>query len=272
MRSLFVALLAVLLFAVPVMAINSVEDVTAGPGNFIAPTPGPVWQPSRAILFDNGPFVTDPGAGYGGADVSRVQSSLGMSVYGFGCQQVSSIIVADDFTIPASETWNIQSFTFFNYQTNSGTTSTITGVFIELFDTDPSLGGTPIWGDLTTNRMDVGGSLWSNCYRALETDPLNTARPIMATVCTVPMTLNAGHYWLAWQETGSLSSGPWNPPVTILGNTTTGDALQSVSGTWAYIVDSGTQTQQGLPFVIQGEIGGTPTEHSTWGAIKSLFR
>ncbi len=50
---------------------------------------------------------------------------------------------------------------------------------------------------------------------------------------------------------GSLTSGPWVPPVTILGQTTTGNALQFTS-VWAPAIDTGIGTQQGLPFLILG--------------------
>lgn len=271
MRSLFLAVLAVLLFALPAMANNSLEDVTAGDSGFIAPVPGPVWQPSRSILFDNGPLVTHPGGGFGGADASAVQTALLLSVYGFGCQQTAGNIMADDFTVPAGETWNVDSYTFFNYQTGSTTVSTMTGIFVEIYNGNPSSGGTVIFGDQVTNRMT--SSAWSNDYRVLDTNLVATNRPIMASVCQFPMVLSPGQYWVAYTATGSLTSGPWAPPVSILGNSTTGDALQfTTAGGWAYVVDTGSQTGQGIPFIVQGELGGTPTEHSTWGAIKSLFR
>lgn len=56
---------------------------------------------------------------------------------------------------------------------------------------------------------------------------------------------------------GSLASGPWAPPITINGQTTTGDALQftTSSGSWAPANDTGTYTQQGMPFLILGESG-----------------
>ena len=47
---------------------------------------------------------------------------------------------------------------------------------------------------------------------------------------------------------------PWAPPIAILGQATTGNALQSLDGgvTYAALQDSGTLTDQGLPFVIYG--------------------
>ncbi len=45
----------------------------------------------------------------------------------------------------------------------------------------------------------------------------------MATIGTA---LAQGTYWVQSATDGSLASGPWAPPITILGQTTTGNALQ----------------------------------------------
>jgi hypothetical protein len=61
---------------------------------------------------------------------------------------------------------------------------------------------------------------------------------------------------------GPSYSGPWVPPITILGQTMTGNALQWTSSgdSWALAVDTGTGTQQGVPFVVEGEIAGQPPD------------
>jgi hypothetical protein len=86
-------------------------------------------------------------------------------------------------------------------------------------------------------------------YRVLDTDLTNADRPIMAVVGTVGTVLPPGTYWLDWQFNGTLSSGPWQPPISILGVTTTGNAMQYTSTGWANLVDVG---PQGLPFIIDG--------------------
>jgi hypothetical protein len=83
--------------------------------------------------------------------------------------------------------------------------------------------------------------------------------------------LTAGTYWLAWQTDGLLSSGPWAPPITIDGMATTGNALQYVSS-WGPANDSGTSTQQGFPFIIEGTRGPIGVEATTWSMVKSLYR
>jgi hypothetical protein len=78
----------------------------------------------------------------------------------------------------------------------------------------------------------------------------------MSVVGTVNTVLPQGTYWVDYQFTGSLASGPWAPPITILGQTTTGNGLQytSTAGVWAALIDTGTAgTPQGLPFIIDGQ-------------------
>lgn len=60
---------------------------------------------------------------------------------------------------------------------------------------------------------------FSNIYRDTDTNVGNNQRPIMAVVATVLRTLAPGTYWVEWRMRGSLVSGPWAPPITILGQT-----------------------------------------------------
>ena len=79
-----------------------------------------------------------------------------------------------------------------------------------------------------------------------------------------------GTYWVAWQTDGTLSSGPWAPPVTILGQTTTGNGQQSITGgPYAPVSDVG---GQGFPFIIEGQSGPISVESSSWTQVKALYR
>jgi len=209
---------------------------------------GGTWAPPEVVLYDNGPLVTHPGGGAGGADASALQTALGMNTYGAGAQQSAGNRVAEDVVVPGQ--WYVDTITFFAYQTGSGTTSTITGLNLQIWDGPPNAGGTVIWGNTTTNIM--ASTAFSNIYRVLDTALTNADRPIMAVVGTVGTMLPAGTYWLDWQFNGTLSSGPWQPPISILGQTTTGNAMQYTSTGWANLTDTGTLTPQGLPFIIDG--------------------
>ena len=206
---------------------------------------------ATAILYNNGPLVNSAGTGAGGADESVLYTPL--TTYGFGAQQTAGNSMADDFIVPPGAGWDPTKFTFYTYQTGGGSgASTITGLFFRVWNGDPTAGGTVIWGDLTTNRMTA--TSWSNIYRTLAVGGA-TDRAIMKVEATVTgLHLPAGTYWVEWQYTGSLASGPWAPPISITGTNVTGNGKQNVAGTWSNAMD-GTY-QQGLPFIIEGP-GGT---------------
>lgn len=209
---------------------------------------------SQIILYNNGPLVNSPGTGAGGADESVLQmNSLGMGIYGYGIQLGSGNRVADDFTVPGSIPWTISSIQFYIYQTGSTTTSTITEVNYQIWNGPPGQpGSSVVWGDTTTNRLT--GSSWSNIYRVSDTTHGDTNRPVMLNTVSAGFTLNPGTYWIDWQANGSLASGPWAPPITINGQTSTGNGKQytTASGAWLDVVDSPNSSPQGFPFIIMG--------------------
>lgn len=210
--------------------------------------------PEHRLLYDNGPLVNSPGTGVGGADESLLQTSLGMTTYGLGDQYLVGNRMADDFEVTDVH-WNILQIHLFAYQTGAATDpSTITGVYLQIWDGPPDDPASNIvWGDLTTNRLL--SSSWSGIFRALDTTSGAVNRPIMRNVVEVDVTLKRGTYWLDWMTDGTLTSGPWAPPITINGQTTTGNALQYTTslGAWNLALDTGTSTQQGMPFVIYGK-------------------
>ena len=224
--------------------------ISAGPAAPAAPPANPA-----AVLYDNGPLTTHPGGGFGGANASAVQTALVNGTYGFGHQLSANNRVADDFTVPAGG-WYITTITFYAYQTGSTTTTTINHVNLRIWDGTPGASNI-VFGDTATNRL--AGSSFSNIYRVLDTGLLDTARPIMADVVTVNTTLPAGTYWLDWQTGGTLTSGPWAPPVTILGQTGKPGAngMQSLAG--AAFVAVTDVVPQDFPFVIEGNAVGGPS-------------
>lgn len=273
MKRLFVPFLSVffiLPIAFPAFANNAVDLYDPAAPNpaapLVAPPLGAPPPAAGALLYDNGPLVNSPGTGVGGADESILQTT--MNTYGFGCQIFSDNWIADDFTVPIGKTWTVGSMTFYLYQTGSTTASTITGMTVRIYDISPNTpGATPI-----AERTAILGSAWSNIYRVSETNSgTDTNRPVMATVVDMEnFALHSGTYWVAWQASGSLFSGPWQPPITINGQTTTGNGLQ-YTGTWAIVLDSGTQTPQGFPFRIHGAtIAGLPSLDS-WGMLLLLL-
>lgn len=230
----------------------------AGPGLVFAAVAA-----GRPDLYDNGPFITHANAGAGGAGLSLLQSSLSCQVYGYTCSQITAPVgrLADDFTVPASG-WSVSSIVFYGFQSGSGTgPTTFTSVNLRIWSARPGTpGATVLFGDTTTNRFV--GAAWTGAYRAPEADITSTNRPIYAVEAAVnpPLQLGAGTYWLDWQASGTIASGPWTVPVTILGQTGAAgaNAYSFTNGQWTTIHDTGNNAPQDMAFVIRGT-GGAPS-------------
>ncbi|MDP2423109.1 MAG: choice-of-anchor J domain-containing protein, partial [Bacteroidales bacterium] len=237
-------------------------ELDEGTGPVLVTPQGSKSLATRDVLYDNGPFINAPGQGPNGADGSVLQSSLGMTTYGPSVNYAATpvpIRVADDFEVTGN--WNVETFTFYGYQTstthaNPPLTSFTSGR-LQIWDGDPANPASQVvWGDMTINRM-VSTS-WSGAYRYTETT-VNNQRPIMAVVCETPgLTLQPGTYWVEFAMTGTIASGPWGVPITINGQTSTGNAQQYTGTTnaWAPLLMGGTSTPYGLPFLIGGTVGG----------------
>jgi hypothetical protein len=256
--TLFFVLFAFVFSGLSLAQDNSRETEISGTAKFnLSNTTGWVYESTQAVLFDNGPYFNSPGGGPGGSDGSVLQTSLLMTTLGAGHALSALIRVADDFTIPSGETWNIATASFYAYQTGSTTTSTINHVNVRIWDGPPGeVGSSVVFGDSTTNLMTA--TEFTNCYRYSETT-VGTTRPIMKQTVTIGTSLTEGTYWIDWQSGGTLASGPWAPPIAILGQTTTGNAKQSISSVWADLNDGGTLTPQGLPFILDGTSGNPNT-------------
>jgi hypothetical protein len=236
--------------------VGAQERAEVGPSGASTPAAGPtgsLWSRQEAVLFDNGPLVNSPGTGPGGADESLARdATVGLTSRGFNVAQAGGYRVADDFTVPAGG-WDVATITLVPYMAGSPTApSPITGVNLQIRNGEPGQAGSSVvWGDSTTNRL--ASTVFAEVYRRLESEPGDASRPVMAAVASVGTTLAAGTYWLDWQVDGDSSyNGPWAPPVTVDGQTTTGNALLWNGVEWVAVVDSGLQTPQGLPFVVDG--------------------
>lgn len=215
-----------------------------------------------ALLYSNGPFVSHPGQGFGGADASRVQNvSLGMSTFAYTASAGTVIHLADDFSIPAGVTWRIDTVTVYAYQNNSPTTSPFTDGRLQIrrWDTGGFSPGQVIFGNLTTNR--IANTYFTNTYRDSESAPGAATRPIMAIEMTVGQTFTAGNYFIDFQVGGSPGIASGAPPVTIPGQTgvSFGGSFGFNGSGWIFLQDASTAGFQDLPFLIKGYIPGSST-------------
>jgi hypothetical protein len=199
------------------------------------------------LLTENGSFITHPGAGAAGGDVSAVQTGLGLSDFGFNASSASSLRISDDFTVNGTG-WDIESITLYAYQSPPGLS--FSAASLQIWDGQPGSGGASVvWGDTSTNRLATSSP--TQIYRAADTSLTNADRQIVQlTLDTNGLSLSSGSYWLDFDISSTNSAQI--PPVSIEGQTTTGDAMQQSGGTWQDLQDSGTNTAQGVPFEIHG--------------------
>ena len=225
---------------------GTVNGVTATDGfiSWLYPA-GTRENSNREVVFDQAFYVTDPGA-INGADASWLQGT--QSLLGPGAQHPSNM-VGDDFTL--TEPTTITGFEVYSYQTGSTLSSSYTGLFAQIYDGNPAQGGQVVWGDMSDNLIST--TAWTGAYRGTNGSTDQT-RPIMSiTAEGLSVTLPAGTYYLVWNLTGSLSSGPWAVPVSINGVVNTGDAVQCTSNGWADVIDNGTNLPVGMAFRVMGQ-------------------
>lgn len=243
----------------------SAERFPGAPDASDRPSPSPPNLRSVPIYSNSGdladPYlITRPGAGCAGRDVSDLQTVLGLNGLGFSCLAASSVAVADDFSVPAGETWRIDQVVLYLYQTDIAAPS-ITDVFLHLQAANP-LGETiPILTSYVPNAT------WTDVYKNKDTDPpaSECSRRIQQCVITlaVPYVASVGTHYVIWQGNGSGSSGPWVPPVVVPGATNKPGANGMLAsdlsgGLFAAIIDSGaSHAPQDLVFVLCGTIADT---------------
>ncbi|WP_271423591.1 GEVED domain-containing protein [Aequorivita sinensis] len=205
------------------------------------------------VVYDNGPLVNVAGT----PDLSVLESiTLGMNTLGGNVSNAAGFGFADDFELLAET--EITEITGYAYQTGATSTS-INAMYVTIWDGDPSdAASTIVWGDQTTNVFTSVEDI--NTFRVAEDDQGGRTRMIQKVNAAITgLTLSAGTYWLEYSFDGTGGSGPWQPPVVILGADSTGDALQKSSTGWGPWLDSGTNTPQGVPFQIHGEEAGGGT-------------
>ena len=211
--------------------------------------------------WDNGPFITDVGAGFNGADASVLQT--GFTTFGYGTQGGTiNNRIADDFDVPAGDAWILSGVEWKFYQTGGSTAGTITGLNVNIWDDSPLNLGVPAQ---TGPANSFASQVWTGAYRVSSTTLTANNRPIIAATSDMAWAapLLGGTYWVDVSGTGSLASGPWSPPTTPAG---AGDnALQFIgsSGTWGAVIDGLALLPQDFPFVVTAGCDNGPVVYCT---------
>lgn len=224
---------------------------------------GPSARVPNAVLFQQGP-LTDSTNGSPPVPISILNSAAPFNYTTLGGSAFAAFRLADDFVVPAGRTWRVDSITVYGYQTGV-TTATINAATLQVWNAPPVAGGTPLFGNTTTNRLATAALAGS--FRVTNTTLTDRARALQAITIAVspPLVLTAGTYWVDFNAGGSGATGPFFPPVvpTLAAPAPTGNALQLSGTPAAYApfrmglttdpvggVASG--PQQGLPFIVEG--------------------
>ncbi len=244
--------------SVPTERFNANEPV-----NTTLPT-GPAPRVPTAVLFDQGP-LTNQTDGTPPTPVSVLITAAPFTYNTLGFSAASAQRTADDFVVPAGQTWTVDSVTVYAYQTGA-TGVTLNGATLRIWNVTPTAAGTSIFGDTTTNRF-LSASL-SGAFRVSDTAITGRTRALQALRIAVSpaAVLPAGTYWIDWNTAGSAASGPFAPPIVpaIATSIATGNAIQFDGTAWnplniglAIDPPAGPLTgpQQGMPFVIEGTTG-----------------
>ena len=199
-------------------------------------------------LYNNGAAVS----GTPPLSVLRTTGTL----LGAGAQANLSNFVADDFTVTGPG-WSVESLSFFSYQTGAASAFTFTGLTWSVVAGDVNTGTVVASGTGAPTNGGVAG------YRVTSTTLTDTNRAIFRLdVNVADFNLAPGNYWLRWGLTGTLASGPWQPPTA---DGAVGNGAQSLANAaFASVVDAGDGLGVEFPFVIQGSLVPEP---GTWAMM-----
>lgn len=241
-------------------------------------------------IYTNGPLSTGATSNNGvlapaGYTWSEVQNTTGNTTEAnttigssgiFNTAGTNSFQLADNFTVPAGQTWSTTSFDFFAYQT--GSTAVVLpydNLRVQVYSSDPAIAGAvSVAGNMTANVLDVAGSGDALMYRiSNSTVPVLLApgltRKIWRLRGNLAVALQPGTYWVVYQVHPTNDGASFFPPVTIVGSrgSLTANAKQNVVAStatnppavlgWFALIDGGNPATaedfpQDLTFNING--------------------
>jgi len=215
----------------------------------------------RAVLVPYGPYVTQTGVGAGGADISEIES--GFSTFGFvmdasGGSSWNKWRVADEVTIPAGESWDLDSVSLLAYQAGGPTMGSFTSVELDVWDHDPLTGGSPL---LSVPVNMLSSQTWTGVFRVDPAFPTDNSRSIIELRADLgqfnPPPLGSGTWWFSVTATGSSTAGPPEATVQVPWDATNnGRQFDPFGAGWIAAVDGGTGKEHGFVFQVEGVLHG----------------
>lgn len=247
----------------------------------------PVSTVGSPYLYNNGNIqtgtMTESGvAAPTGTQWSELQHDTGNTTesnttLGTSCSlTTTNFRCADDFTVPAGQTWTIDQVVTYAYQTNfAGSSSPITAATIQIWSGRPGDSGSSIiFGDTTTNRLAtstdaltyrIGGTVVPN-----PTTPGTTRKVWQNNITVSPaQVLGPGTYWVDFQTAVAANAAHFAPLATVVGSRTQpGWNGRQWNGTaWTDALDAGNPASapdvvQDFPFKLVGTSSSVPTATS----------
>lgn len=213
-------------------------------------------------IYTNGPLST--GAvlststpaplGYTWSEIQSPNNTLGSAGI-YNTAMSTDFSLADDFTVPVGETWNLSSVDFFGYQTNyAGATIPIDAIRVQIWNGNPSIASSAVvFGNLTVNVLNATNSGNAFMYRTGAT--AGTTRNIWKFNANTTVSLTAGTYWIEMQVHATNDSSIFFPPVTVVNSPSnaTWNAIQR-NVTWATLTDAASGNTVALPFNLNGSV------------------
>jgi hypothetical protein len=210
-------------------------------------------------LYNNGPMITHPGGGFGGANASMCP--LAFNTAGFASVAAGfASKVGDDFTVPAGG-WTVNSIVTYAYMTSTypnPPATPITGALVEIWNGAPNAGGVVIH-----SSNAIVSNNFTGIYRVFNgaANLTNAQRPVFEVEVSFPsINLAAGNYWVTYGFTGLSPTGGttgFSPLVTTLDGTgapvhANGNGVNFFTGVWT--VTTGGTPIQGVayPFIVNG--------------------
>lgn len=229
---------------------------------------------AQVVLYNNGPFVTHPGGGAGGADASMASVNPnwgGLQMYNANSPgKPEQYTIADDFTVTDSQGWYITRITMYGYEIDANNPNW-TLAKLKIYNGVPGGGGSVIASYTSTNWSSTGVFRVFNGVANLP----STLRLINRIVFDIPsLELAQGSYWVALQVDTQLVGGnprqAWanfvmdinpndpNNPITRVGN-----ARQFTENGWGAAIPPNTGVNVEFPFIVEGNIVPEPASFLT---------
>lgn len=212
-------------------------------------------------------------AGYTWSEMQAVGGFTNTN-FGFGASfnnaNSTNFALADDFIVPAGETWQLTSSDIFLYQTSfAGTGIPVDQLRIWILDGDP-INTTPpniVHGNNTSNIINVSNSADALMYRISNASP-GTTRKIFRINGNTSFTLSPGTYWFVFQAHATNDAGIFVPPVTIVGSRGPAGAnsrQKATDNSWTSVIDNSTNptptpVAQAIPFQLNYTVLSTETQ------------